>query len=231
MDENADAVEEGGERMNLNAIKALTGAGKFCTVMNSMDGQQWITEGHAAWLVEDVRIESEATIASLFNLTDKQAEKARIIIQDTSLPIYCKAAAQGEETLDELGMVYSGGAYYIGLMSSRGALLVNADYLKPVRDDYRQYCVRWYEGDNPIIAVYDDIITCKALILPLTPRGAETVRMDAAKMCAPVAEWEVIRPAENAESAGGADEGGQERAPEQIDIAEAMQNAEGEARE
>ena len=213
--------------MNLSAIKTLTGAGKFCTVMNSMDGQQWITEGHAAWLVEDVRIESEATIASLFNLTEKQIEKARIIIHDTSLPIYCKAADKGEESLEELGMVYSGGAYYIGLMSSAGALWINADYLKPVRDDYRQYFVRWNPGDNPIVAVYDDLTTCKALILPLTPGGAEAVRMDAAKMCAPVAEWVVEHGGE--ESADGADEGGQESASEQIDIAEAMKNAETEA--
>lgn len=215
--------------MNLNAIKALTGAGKFCTVLNAPDGKQWITEGHAAWLVEDLKIESEATIASLFNLTDKQMDKARIVIQDTTSPIYCAADAEGEEPLDELGMVYSGGAYYIGLMSERGALWINSDFLKPVRDDYRQYFVRWHPGDNPIIAVYDDLTTCKALILPLTPGGAEAVRMDAAKMCAPVAEWVVEHGDE--ESADGADEGGQERASEQIDIAEAMKNAETEATE
>lgn len=215
--------------MNLNAIKTLTGAGKFCTVMNTTDGRQWITEGHAAWLVEDLRIESEATIASLFNLTDKQIEKARIAIMETTSPIYSESDAQGEEALDELGMVYSGGAYYIGLMSSAGALWINADYLKPVRDDYRQYFVRWHPGDNPIVAVYDDLTTCKALILPLTPGGAEAVRMDAAKMCAPVAEWVVEHGDE--ESADGADEGGQESASEQIDIAEAMKNAETEATE
>ena len=208
--------------MNLNAIKALTGAGKFCTVLNAPDGKQWITEGHAAWLVEDLKIESELTVASLFNLTDKQMDKARIVIQETTSPIYCAADAVNEEPLDELGMVYSGGAYYIGLMSERGALWINADYLKPVRDDYRQYFVRWHPGDNPIIAVYDDLTTCKALILPLTPGGAEAVRMDAVKMCAPVAEWKVER-GDGAESADGADEGGQERASEQIDIAEAMQ--------
>ena len=216
--------------MNLNAIKALTGAGKFCTVMNTTDGRQWITEGHAAWLVEDLRIESEATIASLFNLTERQIEKARIIIKDAKDGgIFCRADAQGEEPLDELGVVYSGGAYYIGLMSSAGALWINADFLKPVRDDYRRYFVRWHPGDNPIVAVYDDLTTCKALILPLTPGGAEAVRMDAAKMCAPVAEWVVEHGDE--ESADGADEGGQESASEQIDIAEAMKNAETEATE
>ena len=216
--------------MNLNAIQTLTGAGKFCTVMNTTDGRQWITEGHAAWLVEDLRIESEATIASLFNLTERQIEKARIIIKDAKDGgIFCRADAQGEEPLDELGVVYSGGAYYIGLMSSAGALWINADFLKPVRDDYRRYFVRWHPGDNPIVAVYDDLTTCKALILPLTPGGAEAVRMDAAKMCAPVAEWVVEHGDE--ESADGADEGGQESASEQIDIAEAMKNAETEATE
>lgn len=205
--------------MNLSAIKALTGAGKFCTVMNSTDGQQWITEGHAAWLVEDVRIESEATIASLFNLTDKQVDKARIIIRDTTSPTFTAADAANEEELDELGMVYSGGAYYIGLMSERGALWINSDYLKPVRDDYRRYYVRWHEGDNPIIAVYDDLMTCKALVLPLTSKGAEAVRMDAMKLCAPVATWKIER-AEVEYLSGGADEGGHERAPEQIEISE-----------
>lgn len=179
--------------MNLSAIKALTGAGKFCTVMNAPDGKQWITEGHAAWLVEDLRIESELTVASLFNLTDKQMDKARIVIQDTTSPIYCAADAVNEEPLDELGTVYSGGAYYIGLMSERGALWINSDYLKPVRDDYRRYYARWHEGDHPTIAVYDDLTTCKAIVLPLTPDGAEAVRMDAMKLCAPVARWEIER--------------------------------------
>lgn len=201
--------------MNLSAIKALTGAGKSCTVLNAPDGKQWITEGHAAWLVEDVRIESEATIASLFNLTDKQVDKARIVIQNTTSRIYCDATY--EEPMDELGMVYSGGAYYIGLMSTRGALWINSDFLKPVRDDYRRYYVRWNEGDNPIIAVYDDLTTCKALVLPLTCEGAEAVRMDAMKLCAPVATWTVERPETTIET-GGADEGGQQRAPEQIEI-------------
>lgn len=205
--------------MNLSAIKALTGAGKYCTVLNALDGKQWISEGHAAWLVEDLRIESEATIASLFNLTGKQIDKARIVIRDISSPIFCAADAEGEEPLDELGMVYSGGAYYIGLMSERGALWINSDYLKPVRDDYRQYFARWREGHNPTIAVYDDLMTCKALVLPLTPDGAEAVRMDAMKMCAPVARWEIER-AEAEYLSGGADEGGQERAPEQIEIGE-----------
>lgn len=204
--------------MNLSAIKALTGAGKFCTVMNAPDGKQWITEGHAAWLVEDVRIESEATIASLFNLTDKQLEKARIIIRDTTSPVYCDATY--EEPLDELGVVYSGGAYYIGLMSDRGALWINSDYLKPVRDDYRRYYVRWREGDHPTVAVYDDLTTCKAIVMPLTPGGAEAVREDAVKLCAPVAEWTVERPETTIET-GGADEGGQQRAPGQIDIFDA----------
>lgn len=179
--------------MNLSAIKALTGAGKFCTVLNAPDGKQWITEGNAAWLVEDLRIESEATIASLFNLTDKQMDKARIVIQDTTSPIYCAADAVNEEPLDELGMVYSGGAYYIGLMSERGALWINSDYLKPVRDDYRRYYARWQEGDSPTIAVYDDLTTCKAIVLPLTPDGAEAVRLGAMLLCAPVARWEIER--------------------------------------
>lgn len=186
--------------MNLSAIKALTGAGKYCTVMNAPDGKQWITEGNAAWLVEDLKIESELTVASLFNLTDKQMDKARIVIQDTTSPIYCAADAEGEEPLDELGMVYSGGAYYIGLMSERGALWINSDYLKPVRDDYRRYYARWHEGGNPTIAVYDDLTTCKAIVLPLTPDGAEAVRMDAMKLCAPVARWEIKRPEVEAEA-------------------------------
>ena len=179
--------------MNLSAIKTLTGAGKYCTVLNTPDGRQWITEGHAAWLVEDVKIESAATMASLFNLSEKQRDKARIDIKDTTSPIYCKEDAIGEETLEELGMIWLGGVPYIGLMSSRGAIWIQAELLKPVREDYRQYYVRWHDGDTPTVAVYDDLMTCKAIVLPLTNGGGEMLRQKAAEMCAPIAEWTVDR--------------------------------------
>jgi hypothetical protein len=48
--------------------------------------------------------------------------------------------------------------------------------------------------------VYDDLTTCKAIVLPLTPDGAEAVRMDAMKLCAPVARWEIERPEVEAEA-------------------------------
>ena len=205
--------------MNLSAIKALTGAGKYCTVLNTPDGRQWITEGHAAWLVEDVKIESAATIASLFNLTEKQIDKAIITIKDTDSPIFCPERCE-EEQMDELGMMYSEGTLYIGLNSSRGALWINADFLKPVRKDYRQYFLIWREDAEPIVTVYDDLTTCKAIVLPLSADGAESVRLDAAKLCAPVAQFEIKR-AEAKTVDGGDDEGVQERAPEQIDIFDA----------
>lgn len=204
--------------MNLSAIKAQTGAGKYCTVLNAPDGKQWISNGFAAWLVEDVWIENEAAIASLFNLTEKQIERARIIIRDTDSVRFTEAASADEEEVEELGAIYSGGNLYIALSSEAGAIWINAEYLKPVRDDYRRYYVRWHDdGGDPIIAVYDDLMTCKALVLPMSPTGAEALRMGAGKLCAPVAEWVVDR-TEDENLTGGADEGGQERAPEQIEI-------------
>lgn len=205
--------------MNLSAIKALTGAGKYCTVLNSADGQQWISEGHAAWLVEDVRIENEATIASLFNLTDAQVDKARIIIKDTDSLTFTRAGGMDEKELEEAGEMVDAGKVLLCLMSDRGALWVDTDLLKPLRKDYRRYYVRWKEGDDPVIAVYDDLLACKALVLPLNSVGAEGMREKARKLCAPVAEWKVERP-EVKNLSGGADEGGQERAPEQIEISE-----------
>ena len=201
--------------MNINAIKTLTGAGKYCSVLTAPDGKQWITEGHAAWLVEDVKIESAATIASLFNLSEKQIEKSKIVVNDTTSKIFDGADALNQEPLEELGMIYSEGVLYIGLKSEKGAIWINADFLKPVREDYRQYFVRWHEGDDPTIAVYDDLMTCKAIILPITPDGADGVRMEAARMSTPSERWEKKK----AEAVAVADEEEEtEGAPVQTDM-------------
>ena len=172
--------------MNLSAIKALTGENQLdLSIVNSM------LIKHKAKMEEALTALEKA--AENKNVVGIYLEAGAFGGQNTTSPIYCTADAVNEEPLDELGTIYSRGAYYIGLMSERGALWINSDLLKPVRDDYRRYYARWHEGDHPTIAVYDDLTTCKAIVLPLTPDGAEAVRMDAMKLCAPVARWEIER--------------------------------------
>lgn len=175
--------------MNLSAIKAATEAGKYCTVLNADDGTQWISNGNAAYLVEEIIIETRAQVASLFNLSDKQIEKAIINIKDATDERFTSTrGGANEEPLEELGAIVYQGATYIALRSSKGAIWIEADQLKPVRKDYRQYGARWEDGEYPYIAVYDDMTEAKALIMPYQTAFAEEMREVAARMLYPVAD-------------------------------------------
>ena len=80
------------------------------------------------------------------------------------------------------------GALHIALSSDAGTLYVSAENLKPVREEYRRYFRRWRDG-RPLVAVYDDLLACKALVMPAGSGLADALRVKAAKMTAPVFHW------------------------------------------
>ena len=169
--------------MNLNAIKTLCFGGKHATIYNYMWGSgQWISNGFAAYPVEGVRIEDANALMDLWNLSDKARSKAVIIPETTSDRRFTRGYFEGEEELKELGATAFGDeAIYIALQSHKGVLWINADFLKPLRGDYRLYYARW-EGGRPLVAVYEDMTDCKALILPAGNIMADMLRRHAEQM-------------------------------------------------
>ena len=188
--------------MNLNAIKTLCAGGKRVNVLNGRDGSQWFSNGRGAWLVDAVEIPSEDTVAALFNLTDKARGKAIIQIMDAEDPRVVWDGGADDEELMEIGAVYAFGRPYIGLAGSEGIMFVDGDLLKPLRDEYRRYYVRWKDGE-PLIAVYDDLYECQALIIPEKGRVVEVLRDFALKLAGTPFAWPENEPKREDSEEGG----------------------------
>lgn len=200
--------------MNLSAIKALCAGGKYATIYSAMwGGGQWISNGFGAWPVEGIRLEDEEALMELWNLSDKARSKAVIMTQITSDRRFTQRPFEGEEELKELGATAIGDdAIYVALQSSRGVLWIDAHLLKPLRGDYRQYFARWEFG-RPLVAVYDDLTSCKALILPTGNQVADTLRRSAEQMRAAPFHWrdaddEAAEAEQEAEARFGTDDPG-----------------------
>lgn len=197
--------------MKLSAIKSLCAGGKHATIYNTLHyGGQWIGNGFGAWLVEDFHIEDEAALMSMWNMSQKARANAVIVMKPCPDRRFTYRPFPGEEELKELGGVaWSDETTYIALESSRGLLWIDAAMLKPVRGDYRQYSVRWDNG-RPLVAVWEDLTRCVALILPASDFIAAQLSDMAVKMTAKVFRWpdpdaeaaEAERAAEEAVSEG-----------------------------
>lgn len=174
--------------MNLNAMKALCHGGKRAAVLNGPLGSQWISNGQGAWLVEGITIEDAFALEELFGLTEKAKAKAVIMVKDTEDTRFSFTKLENEEGLTERTVIGLGESAYIGLESEKGMLYIDASLVRPMRNDYRQYYCRWKDG-KPMVAVYDDLMTCKALILPTSDYVAELLRAEAKKLTAPVFHW------------------------------------------
>lgn len=174
--------------MNLNAMKALCHGDKRATVLNGQMGSQWITNGFGAWLVEGIVIEDAFALEELFGLTEKARAKAVIQVRPTEDPRFCVMKLEDEEGLTERTLIGFGERAYIGLESEQGMLFIDASLVKPMRNDYRQYFCRWKDG-KPMVAVYDDLMTCKALILPTSNLIADMLRDEAKKLTGAVFHW------------------------------------------
>ena len=174
--------------MNLSKIKALCGGGKHAVVYNDIYGCQWISCGAGAYLVEGVKINDDEALKSLWNLSPKARAKAYIGFENTDDPRFTRGTYPDEEMLNELGAVVMAGdeAGYIALESpTRGTLFVDAALFTPTRSDYRRCFARWRDG-VPIIAVYDDLDTCVALLLTVANVTADCLHDAAVMLSRPV---------------------------------------------
>lgn len=197
--------------MNLSAIKTLCHGGKRATLYTNPFGVQWISNGFGAYLVEGVRIEGESALMELWNLSDRARDKAVIKTETCRDRRFTVDYWPGEETIVELGAAAIDDKPYIALRSMYGLLWIDADLLKPLRSDYRQYGARWENG-RPLIAVYEDMMEVKALILPVKDAIADALRNVAATLTAAPFHWpdeeaEAARAEAEAEAKLRADEG------------------------
>jgi hypothetical protein len=149
---------------------------------NRKKGEQWISDGRAAYYVDtDIEVTEENAIP-LCNFNKDEKKQPRIRRGDTGTAnIYSSQRVEDEEILDVIGSVIYGGSVMMALKSADGMLFIDRQYLQPVaKSDYLEFYLR-KSGNMPHIAVYENMF-CSAIIMPYAGRSAEDVREEAAKI-------------------------------------------------
>lgn len=169
--------------MNIGKIGKLCEKSHWLYIMNNgTNGEQWISDGNAAYFVDaDIRI-TEENVIPLFDFSKE--EKKRPIIRSGEVAatnIYSSQRVEDEELLEAIGSVIYSDAIMLALKSADGMLFINRKYLSPVaKSDYLEFYLR-KNGNRPTVAVYSNMF-CEAVISPYAGRSAEDVREEAAKI-------------------------------------------------
>ncbi len=180
--------------MNIGKIGKLCEKSHWLYIMNNKtNGEQWISDGNAAYFVDaDIRI-TEENVIPLFDFSKE--EKKRPIIRSGDVAatnIYSSQRVEDEELLEAIGSVLYGDNIMMALKSADGMLFINRRYLSPVaKSDYIEFYLR-KNGNIPMVAVYSNMF-CEAVISPYAGRSAEDVREEAAKIA-----YESVYPFEEA---------------------------------
>lgn len=180
--------------MNIGKIGKLCEKSHWLYVMNNeTNGEQWISDGNAAYFVDaDIRV-TEENVIPLFDFSKE--EKKRPIIRSGDVAatnIYSSERVEDEELLEAIGSVIYGDSIMMALKSADGMLFINRKYLSPVaKSDYIEFYLR-KNGNIPMVAVYSNMF-CEAVISPYAGRSAEDVREEAAKIA-----YESVYPFEEA---------------------------------
>ncbi len=156
--------------MKIQAIKKLCMEKEVFYLFNCGNGQQFLSNGDAAWPVEGIKL-TESMIPILFDISQKQQDKVAIRAADWPDERFTVEPYPGETELAELGTVWNCGTLYKALKGPEGVLFIDVSRLKPGENKEGEY--RFYErdaeGKTPFVAVYGDMLAC-ALVMPVKAR-------------------------------------------------------------
>ena len=160
--------------MKLSAIKQCCAMTNAARVVNDRNGDQWISNLVAMYRVSGVRIDEDAVV-ELFGLTEKQVGKW--ILGEERVDNWQLDAYPTEEDVEltEIGRVMLAEATLIVLDGPGGLLMINQDYVRPTRKEYRRYILREDGEQIPKVAVFEGVM-CAALICPISEHGNEKIQ-------------------------------------------------------
>lgn len=174
------------KRVNIQAIKRNCVARRIVKIYDAPSGEQWVTNGQTAWLIEGLRLDEDA-LEALFNLPEKKrADMCVVEAKSDDIRLYSEELSTDEQAR-EVGRIVYLDEIYIALTSSGGMLYVPIDPIKHIREDYRSFAVRW-KDDTPLVAVYEGMFI-SALCVPLGTRDAAKLNSIAGEIAAPHYRW------------------------------------------
>lgn len=158
--------------MKIQAIKKLCMERVCFCIYNCQRGQQFLSNGIALWPVEGIQL-TAAMIPALFDINEKKQEKISIreIFMDDER--FSLEPMDGEEELEDLGLVWDCGSFFRALKGKDGIIFIDAALTKPGenKDGKFIYCLRERPGNAfPMVACYGDMLV-SALVMPTKGRG------------------------------------------------------------
>ena len=154
--------------MKIQAIrKACLARGVFY-VFNRPGGQQFLSNGVAAWPVDGIWI-TEGMIPALFDLNEKQQQKLSIHEMETVDERFTIEPMPGETPLMDMGLVWSAGTLLRALKNENGLLLIDTAQTKPGENKDGNFIYterRGRPGQAPLVACYGDMLA-SALVVPV----------------------------------------------------------------
>ena len=173
--------------MNIQHIKRACMNARTAMIYDTPDGQQWISNGAVAYLVEGIRVDERA-LTFLFNLSEKQQSEMYMLERSIDDPRFTDTPYDGQEApAIELGLITYLDEDRLALKTDGGVMFIRYAYVSAIKEKYRSFSVRWWDG-RPLIAVYDGMF-CKALIVPMGNNDVEIIQAKAKAMCETPFRW------------------------------------------
>ena len=153
--------------MKIQAIKKLCMEYETFYLFNCANRRQFLSNGRGLWPVEGIRLNADM-IPALFDISEKKQQ----IISIREMPIpdeerFTLEPMQGEEELEDLGLIWHDGDFLRVLNGEDGLLFIDAALTKPGENKEGKftYFARKKEGRTPIVACYGDMLV-SAIVMP-----------------------------------------------------------------
>lgn len=158
--------------MKIQAIKKLCMKAETFYLFNCKNRRQFLSNGSGCWPVEGIQLEA-AMIPALFDISDKQ--QSMIAIRELPVPDeerFTLEPMQGEEELEDMGLILHDGGLIRALRGEDGLLLIDSDLTKPGANKEGKfvYRARKREGRTPLVACYGDMLV-SAIVMPIKGRA------------------------------------------------------------
>lgn len=148
--------------MKFSKIASIVKKSKTAILITDADGMQWLSNGAAAYRLENMPTLDEDTVLTIMNVSDDARDKWYTAMRETKDSLY-QDFAEGEEeiTAEDAGItIIHNGKLLTPIYTIEGMLWVDAALLAPTEKkdmEYRTFFVR-KSGGHRAIAVKDGMI-------------------------------------------------------------------------
>ena len=150
--------------MKLKTIQAIMKQSRLIQLINADTGEQWITDGYAAYPLRGLPEMKLANLQSFFDMTDKQWDKVSAKFGNIGVCLDDTDDTEKDTEYSPVTITYYGTTFK-PIMCGNICYYVQSKYLKPFSED-ALYTIRTDTAGKPCIAVREGFFLC-GIIMPI----------------------------------------------------------------